>query len=356
MAEKFLSKRGFARLQTAVRWMVRAMAALLSIGAACSDFFSANPPDEQNLFYFFGPPTSIHFIDARGAFHLTPFVYRYELEDPLNVIYQEQTDARYPLRFFAQGYSYRLFGFIPASRHLTRGSDGSFFYLLGADKLGRDVFARVAAGARISLLVVATGIAIYGLLGLCIGGLAGMQGGWPDRALMRFSEFVLAIPALYLLLALRALLPQKLPAWEATLLGVGTIALVSWPPMARGVRGLIIQLRQAPFVEAARSLGGTPGQIFFRHMLPALAPFVLAQSTLAAPLFLLGEVLLSFLGVGFGSADQSWGSQLRDAQDLRILTDFRWNLAPLFSVFATLLCLNLLTSRPDEREFRRTTL
>ncbi|PYV30037.1 MAG: hypothetical protein DMG09_28370 [Acidobacteria bacterium] len=340
MAEKLPSKRGFARLQTAVRWMVRAMAALLSIGAACSDFFSANPPDEQNLFYFFGPPTSIHFIDARGAFHLTPFVYRYELEDPLNVIYQEQTDARYPLRFFAQGYSYRLFGFIPASRHLTRGSDGSFFYLLGADKLGRDVFARVAAGARISLLVVATGIAIYGLLGLCIGGLAGMQGGWPDRALMRFSEFVLAIPALYLLLALRALLPQKLPAWEATLLGVGTIALVSWPPMARGVRGLIIQLRQAPFVEAARSLGGTPGQIFF----------------LAAPLFLLGEVLLSFLGVGFGSADQSWGSQLRDAQDLRILTDFRWNLAPLFSVFATLLCLNVLTSRPDEREFRRTTL
>jgi peptide/nickel transport system permease protein len=115
--------------------------------------------------------------------------------------------------------------------------------------------------------------------------------------------------------------------------------------MARGVRGLILQLRNSTCVEAARSLGGTPIHVFTRHMLPSLLPFALAQLAVAAPLFLLGEVVLSFLNVGFQDSGESWGSMLRNLRDTRIVTDFWWNLLPLCMVFLTLLSLNALSRR-----------
>ena len=98
-------------------------------------------------------------------------------------------------------------------------------------------------------------------------------------------------------------------------------------------------------MEAARSLGGTPFHIFRRHMLPSLLPFTLSQLTVAAPIFLLGEVILSFLDIGFRDSGESWGAMLRSLRDTRILTNFWWNLLPLCMVFLTLLCLNLLSSR-----------
>ena len=330
---------------------VRGLGMLLLTAAVFADFLSPTPPEEQNLENFFAPPSRIHFFDAHGEFHLRPFIYPYELKDPLRAAYEENTGTRHPLIFFAEGWRYRFLGFVPASRHLVRGAPGAFLYPLGADKLGRNVLSRVLAGAKTSLLVVLTGITIYGMLGLAVGAVAGLRGGWVDSLLMRFSEFVLALPALYLLLALRALLPEKLSNWQAVLGGVGIIAAVTWPPMARGVRGLILQLRQATFVEASRSLGCTHWQIFTRHMAPALLPFALTQSALAAPIFLLGEVFLSFVGVGFGEVNESWGALLRDVQDLRIVTVFWWNLAPLAFVFATLLCLNVLSDRYREKEF-----
>jgi ABC-type dipeptide/oligopeptide/nickel transport system permease subunit len=109
---------------------------------------------------------------------------------------------------------------------------------------------------------------------------------------------------------------------------------------------LILQIKNSIYVEAARALGGTPSHIFLRHMLPALVPFALAQLAVAAPIFLLGEVVLSFLNVGFQGAGESWGSMLRSLRDTRVVTDFWWNLLPLCMVLLTLLSLNILSSRP----------
>ncbi len=320
----------------------RFFAALLCCAAVFSDFLSPCPASLQNLNEFYAPPARLHVVDAGGAFHWRPFVYRLELTNTLDVVYTERRDAAVPLRFFCSGYSYRWLGLIPMSLHLACGES---FHPLGTDELGRDVLARLLAGARTSLFVVVLGICIYAVIGLLLGSLAGMLGGWIDAALMRLSEFVLALPALYLILALRALLPLGIPYWQALLLNVGIIAGVAWPPMARGVRGLIFQLRSAGYVEAARSIGCTPGQILTRHMLPALPPFVAAQAVLAAPIFLLGEVVLSFLDVGFRDTGESWGTMLRSLRDPRVLTDFRWNLAPLVLVFATLFCLNVVSNR-----------
>ncbi|HYK90311.1 MAG TPA: ABC transporter permease [Acidobacteriota bacterium] len=320
--------------------LARLLAVLLATIALFGDFLSVNPPQTQNLDRFYGPPSRIHFFDSQGRFHWRPFLYEYELVNPLDVVYRERTDKAYPLEFMIQGYRYRFMGLLPTTRHLVGCREAMHFYPLGADELGRDVLARLLAGARISLLVVFLGLALYALLGVTIGMLSGLAGGWPDSLLMRFSEFVLALPALYLILALRALLPAKMAFWQTLVLTIGTIASVTWPPMARGVRGLILQLRHSAYVEAARALGSSNWQIMKRHMLPALAPFALSQAAVAAPVFLLGEVVLSYLDVGFNDTAGSWGVMLRNLKEPRIFTDFWWNMAPLGMVFVTLYCLN----------------
>jgi peptide/nickel transport system permease protein len=335
-----------------IRSLARGAALMLALAAVLADFLSPSPSMRQNLDAPFAPPTRIHWIDAAGRFHLRPFVYRYELVDPLNLQYREQRDQQpYPLRFFESGWTYRW-----GSLHWMLAPPDVPFYPLGADELGRDVLARTLAGARTSLAVVLIGISLYAAIGVLIGSLAGVLGGWVEGVLMRFSEFVLALPALYLILALRALLPLRISFWQTLLLTVGTIAAVAWPPMARGVRGLLLQLRASTYVEAARGLGASRWQVFARHMLPHIAPFVLTQTALAAPIFILGEVLLSYLGVGFQEVDSSWGTMLRKVQDVRVVTDFWWNLAPLPLVFAALLALNVGAGRTRERESTRIAL
>jgi peptide/nickel transport system permease protein len=315
-----------------------------------ADFLSSSHPSTQRLNQFFIPPSPIHLFERNGKFHARPFIYQTDLTDPLDVEYRENEETVYPLEFFFKGYSYKLFGLIPCDRHLLGRSHEPFYYPLGADELGRDVLAKVLAGTRTSLLVVLLGMVIYAALGLTIGAVAGLLGGWIDSALMRFSEFVLALPVLYLVLALRALLPMSVSFWQSLFLTIAIIAAVTWPPMARGIRGLILQLKNTTFVEAARSLGGTHLHILRRHMLPSLLPFTLTQTAVASPIFLLGEVILAFLNVGFQDSGESWGSMLRSLKDARIITDFWWNLLPLCMVFLTLLCLNLLSGRLRSRE------
>jgi peptide/nickel transport system permease protein len=331
---------------TFVTRLARLLAIPLLLLSVLSDFLSPNPPDVLDLNQFFAPPSRIHFVDARGAFHWRPFVYRQELVEPQDAQYRELTEEAYPLVLFYGGYQYRFLGLIPLSTHILGTRTAGVFHPWGTDDLGRDVLARTLAGTRSSMLVLLIGIAIYFTVGVSIGALAGMLGGWADAILMRLSEFVLALPALYLVLALRALLPPRMPFWQTAFLTAATIASVTWPPMARGVRGLILQIQNACYVEAARALGATPWHIFRRHVLPALAPFALAQTAVAAPVFILGEVILSFLNVGFHDSAASWGAMLHNlTQDPRILTDFWWNLSPLGFVFATLFCLNSFARR-----------
>ncbi len=328
---------------------------LLLIACLFGDFLSSSRHDVQDLERYYAPPTRIHFFDADGRFHWRPFVYAYELDDPLQAVYRERTDTAFPLEFLASGHGYRLFGVIPASTHLVT-APGTRFLPWGADELGRDVLARALAGAQTSLLIVTLGVVACAILGLAVGALAALAGGLIDSALMRFSEFVLALPALYLVLALRAVLPARMPFGLTSLVLVGTIAAVAWPPLARAVRGRLLQLRNAGFVEAAVSLGCTRWQVFTRHMLPDLGPLVVSQSVLAAPVFLLGEVILSFLDIGYRESAESWGKMLRSLRDPRVMTDFWWNLAPLGLVFLTLLCLNVLAGRQDRRTATRSYL
>lgn len=316
--------------------------------AIFADFLSPNPPDMQDLNLFYHPPSRIHIL-KEGRLQGRPFIYKTDLIEPLDATYHEKTDAAYPLEFFYKGYRYSILGLFEWDRHLIGRSHSPRYYPLGTDELGRDVFARVLAGARTSLFVVTLGVLLHAAIGLVVGVVAGWKGGRWDSYLMRFSEFVLALPSLYLLLALRSLMPMRISFWQSLTWIVGAIAAVSWPAMARGVRGLIFQIKNAAYIEAARSLGGTPIHIFAHHIMPAIVPFILAQLTLAAPIFLLSEIVLSFLNVGFHSGGESWGTMLRGLKDTRVITDFWWNLAPLVMVFITLLSFTTLSGHTNEK-------
>lgn len=205
---------------------------------------------------------------------------------------------------------------------------------MGTDELGRNLLAGVAFGARTSVLV-AFGVAlISGLLGLVIGGVAGFAGGLVDDFLMRIAEFTWVLPRFFLAIATAAVLGAKiLPL--IVLLGV-----VSWPGPARILRSAVLGQRGLPYVEAARSIGGTGAHILARHVLPnSIAPFLVSITLLAGNAILI-EAGLSFLGLGDASSP-SWGSMLRDAQPL--MREAPWTvLFPAIAVSLAVLAFNLL--------------
>ena len=202
------------------------------------------------------------------------------------------------------------------------------YFLLGTDGYGRDVFSRVLYGAQISLL---TGLLAAGLslgLGWVLGTLAGFHGGWVDQVLMRASEFFMALPWLYLLLAIRAFLPLNIEPLDAFLLLVAIIGGVGWVRPARLVRGVVLSARERGFVLAARGFGAGPAYLIRRHILPLTSSVMLTQATVLIPQYILAEVTLSFLGLGVGEPTPSWGNMLAEARQYHALVQHPWLLAP----------------------------
>jgi peptide/nickel transport system permease protein len=180
----------------------------------------------------------------------------------------------------------------------------SWSYLLGTDDLGRDVFARILYGARISLLVGFVAVGIASLVGVFLGALAGYYGGWVDSLLMRFVDIMLCFPAFFLILAVIAFLEPSI--WNIMII----IGLTGWMGVARLVRAEFLSLRERDFVLAARALGASDARIIFRHILPnALSP-VLVSATLGVAGAILTESALSFLGIGVQPPTPSWGNML----------------------------------------------
>lgn len=205
---------------------------------------------------------------------------------------------------------------------------GDHYFLLGTDGYGRDVFSRVLYGAQVSLL---TGLLAAGLslgIGWILGTVAGFFGGRVDQLLMRVSEFFMALPWLYLLLAIRAFLPLKIDSFDAFLLLIGIIGGVGWVRPARLVRGVVLSARERGFVLAARGFGAGPVYLIRRHILPLTSGIILTQATVLIPQYILAEVTLSFLGLGVGEPVPSWGNMLAEARQYHAIVSHPWLLAP----------------------------
>ncbi|MDX2041605.1 MAG: ABC transporter permease [Acidobacteriota bacterium] len=301
---------------------------LLGVLVACAtlaDFLSPYDPAEQHREFPFAPLTAIHIGTAESFWR--PFVFN---------------GQQYPLRFFVTGAPYRLLGFIPCRTHLFGVQEPARIFLLGSDGLGRDVFSRTLYGARLSLTIAALALLVSIPLALLIGTLSGFYGGWIDFICMRLMELFLALPALYLIIALRSALPLGLEPEKVFLAMVMVIALFGWANLARIVRGATLGLREREFVQAAIALGASDARIIVRHLLPNLTGLILTQAALAAPSYILAEVSLSYLGLGVPEPLPSWGGMLASVGGVGQLGTYWWNLAPGAAIFMTTLAFYLL--------------
>jgi peptide/nickel transport system permease protein len=319
-----------------------ALLALFYALALLAPFVAPYAQDELDRSRFYHPPQGLHWRDATGRLHLRPFVHA---TAPGRSIFEygEDRSRELPLRFFVRGFRYRLLGILPAERHLFGVDAPGRVNLLGTDPAGRDEFSRLLFGAQVSLTVGLVGILISFALGLLLGGVSGYLGGWVDGLIMRSSEVLLSIPGLYLIIALRSVFPATLPSWQVYLAIVAILALIGWAGLARVIRGMVLSIRRADYVTAAEALGMSRMRIIVRHVLPNTMSFVIVAATISVPGYILGEVFLSFLGVGVQEPSASWGNMLAQARSLTVLTDFPWLLyAPGVAIFLTVMAFNFL--------------
>jgi peptide/nickel transport system permease protein len=304
-------------------------------------FLAPYDPAQQNRALPFVPPTRVHMVDANGSFHLRPFAYAWTPVEGEFGLYREDTTRPYPLQWFVCDDNESREGASRQSHHLFGIGEPAKIFLLGSDGFGRDQFSRLLLGGRISLLAGLIATALSLVLGTMLGAFAGFYGGKTDDAIMRAVELSMALPWLYLLFTVRALLPLRLSATEAFLVIAGVMGAVGWARPARVVRGVVLSAKERMFVLAARGFGATDWYLLRRHILPQAAGVVLTQAALLVPQYILGEVTLSFLGVGAGETTPSWGTMLGSIQ-YHVLTSYWWMAVPAFALVPVFFCYHVL--------------
>ena len=224
----------------------------------------------------------------------------------------------------------------PAAQDLARGATPpTFSHWFGTDELGRDLFARVLHGGRISMLVGLVGTLVSLLIGVTWGAVAGYVGGRTDDLMMRVVDVLYALPYIFLVILLLVFFSKSL------LMLFVALGLVQWLTMARIVRGQVLSLKHQTFVEAARALGASDLAIVFRHIVPNTLGPVIVYTTLTVPAVILQEAFLSFLGLGVQPPNASWGTLVSDGAKLLAL--FPWLvLFPGLAMSLTLLAFNFL--------------
>ncbi len=307
-----------------------------------ADFFAPYGVETQNRSLYYCPPTGPHLFDESGSFHIRPFVYGKVLEDRKWTRYRDDTVKKYPITFFNKGEPYKLFGLLPWDRHFFGVEDDARIFVLGSDQFGRDVFSRLLFGARISLSVGLVGIFLSFTFGMLAGGISGYFGGYVDTVIMRFTELIMSIPGLYLILSLRTAFPTYIDSDKMYLIIVAILSFIGWAGMSRIIRGMVLSIKENDYVTASRALGFGHMRIIIKHILPNTLSFVIIAATVSIPGYILGEVALSFLGVGIAEPAASWGNMLKQAQSVRVLTSFPWIIAPGFVIFLTVLAFNFL--------------
>ena len=299
--------------------------------------------DTRNTQFIQAPPQRVHlFHDGRL---IGPFVYGYSFElDMTNLrrVYTASPEKVEQLRFFCRGDEYRFWGQVTWDVHLVCPAENGTLFLLGTDRLGRDLFSRIVYGARVSLSVGLVGVALSFIMGIILGGISGYYGGWIDGVIQRVIEIIRSFPTIPLWLSLSAALPVTWdPLW--VYFGITLIlALIDWTGLARAVRSKVLALREEEFAQAAQLMGASPSRVIGRHLIPSFMSHLIASATLSIPSMILGETALSFLGLGVRAPMVSWGVLLNDTLNVNAVALYPWLMLPVVPVVLVVLAFNFL--------------
>jgi peptide/nickel transport system permease protein len=311
--------------------------------AAIAEFLAPYNYEKRHSEFIRMPPQSVHLFHE-GQF-IGPFtygtIYRLNLEN-LKREYTENRAEIHKVRFFCRGDAYQFWGLIEGDRHLACAGQGGTLFLLGTDRLGRDMLSRILIGARISLTIGLIGISVSFVLGIVIGGLAGYYGGFFDLVVQRAIEIIQSLPHIPIWLALASIMP---PHWSPLVVYFGItliLGLMDWTGLARSVRSKLLSLREEDYVLAAQLMGARTPRIVFRHLVPGFMSHLIASATITIPTMILGETALSFLGLGLRPPITSWGVMLNEAQNINVVALYPWLIAPVLPVVLVILAFNFL--------------
>ncbi len=308
-------------------------------------FFSPYDHLVVNQDFILRAPQLPHFVDAEGKFHLRPFVYGTETTlDTENLVWVHKDDLNqvYPIRFFVHGKPYKLLGLVPTDIHLYGVDEPGTVYLLGTDRLGRDIFSRILYGGRVSLSIGLIGVSLTILFGSVLGTVSGYFGGVVDTVMQRIIELIMSFPDVALWAALAAALP---PDWSTVkrFFAISVIlSFIAWTGLARQVRAKVLAYREMDYTAAAKAAGASHTRIIFVHMLPNALSHIIVVATLAIPGMILAETALSFLGLGIQAPMVSWGTLLQDAQTVSVVINNPWLMLPGLFVIIAVLCFNFV--------------
>lgn len=308
-----------------------------------TEFLAPYALETRNLDFIYAPPQQVHLFHE-GRF-VGPFVYgqtmELNMETLLRVYTVDETDVQ-PLRFFCRGDEYEFWGLFPGSFHLVCPAEGGTLYLLGTDRLGRDVLSRILYGARISLTIGLLGTAVSFALGIILGGIAGYRGGAFDMAVQRLNEVLQSIPSIPLWMSLAAIIPVS---WSPILVYLGItviLGMLDWTGQARAVRSKLFALREEDYVLAAELAGAKGRRIIGRHLIPGVLSHLIASASLSVPAMILGETALTFLGLGLRPPITSWGILLTEARGIETIVLYPWLLWPMVPILLVVLAFNFL--------------
>jgi peptide/nickel transport system permease protein len=317
---------------------------LIYLVALFADFLAPFDPTLTNSSYLYVPPQPLHFAFGEGQ----PGVHVYGVTSTVDPValrreFVIDTTQVIPVKFWVSGWPYKLFGIFKTDIHLFGPADpAQSVYLLGADRLGRDLLSRMIMGTRISMSIGLVGVFFSLILGIFLGGISGYYGGSWDQIIQRTIDFLRSIPSIPLWMGLAAAMPLQWPPQTVYFAITVILSLIGWTSLARVVRGRFLSLREEDFVTAARLDGASQWRVIFGHMLPAFTSHIIASITLAIPGMILSETSLSFLGLGLREPVVSWGVLLQDAQDIRSIATAPWLLIPAIAVVVSVLALNFL--------------
>jgi peptide/nickel transport system permease protein len=318
---------------------------LIYLIALFAEFLAPFDTERFSAQHTYAPPTPLHFFEttAEGS-RFNPYVNGYSVEiDPvaLRRTFVVDDEIKHYVNLMVAGKAYKLFGLIPMNTHLIGPEDPDApMYLLGADRLGRDLLSRLIYGTRISMTIGLVGVAMSFVLGILLGGISGFYGGAVDNLIQRVIEFIRSIPSIPLWMALAAAVPSNWSPLRIYFMITIILSFIGWTGLARVVRGRFLAMRTEDFVLAARLDGSSEMRTIWKHMVPSFTSHIIASLTLAIPGMIIAETALSFLGLGLRAPVVSWGVLLQEAQNIRSVATAPWLLLPGLAVIVTVLALN----------------